>query len=75
MLLAKQPPQHLAAIRSALTLLVQEQFSYGKRCVFLFRQRYYWRPLRVATETSMAHIAVKLAPGQPDIRTLDGVGG
>jgi hypothetical protein len=31
MLLAKQPPQHLAAIRSALTLLVQEQFSYGKR--------------------------------------------
>jgi hypothetical protein len=31
MLLANQPPQNLAAIRSALTLLVQEQFSHGKR--------------------------------------------
>jgi hypothetical protein len=31
MLLAKQPPQNLAAIRSALTLLVQEQFPHGKR--------------------------------------------
>ena len=31
MLLAKQPPQNLAAIRSALTILVEEQFSQGKR--------------------------------------------
>ena len=30
MLLAKQPPQNLAAIRSALTILVEEQFSQGK---------------------------------------------
>jgi hypothetical protein len=31
MLLAKQPPQNLAAIRSALTTLVEEQFLQGKR--------------------------------------------
>jgi hypothetical protein len=31
MLLAKQPPQNLAAIRSALTSLVEEQFSQEKR--------------------------------------------
>ena len=30
MLLAKQPPQNLAAIRSALTILVEEQFPHGK---------------------------------------------
>jgi hypothetical protein len=31
MLLAKQPPENLAAIRSALTSLVEEQFSREKR--------------------------------------------
>jgi len=31
MLLAKQPPQNLDAIRSALTMAVEEQFSQEKR--------------------------------------------
>jgi len=31
MLLAKQTPQNLAAIRSALTISVEEQFSHEKR--------------------------------------------
>ena len=46
MLLANQPPQNLAVIRSALTLLIYDDFRMENVGVFLFRQRYCSRPLQ-----------------------------